>query len=90
MVIFLKENKYFKQLLSNDVEEVKSYFENFKGWVKFQEYKDKYDFRYESVDTSDYYLIENKDTCEKYRNYSDKYDAYNDYFFDVETTKRIR
>ena len=81
----LKENKYFKLVTANDVEEVKGYFENFKGWVEYEEYKDKYDFTYESVDTSDYFYIENKDTCEKYKNYPDKYAAYNVYFFDVQT-----
>lgn len=80
----LKENKYFKPITVEDVDEVKSYFENFKGWVEYEEYKDKYDFRYESIDTSDYFYIENKDTCEKYENYPDKYAAYNVYFFDVQ------
>ena len=81
----LKENKYFKSVTEKDVEEVKSYFENFEGWVEYEEYKDKYDFTYECVDTSDYFYIENKDTCEKYKNYPDKYAAYNVYFFDVQT-----
>ena len=31
------------------------------------------------------FYIENKDTCEKYKNYPDKYAAYNVYFFDVQT-----
>jgi len=34
---------------------------------------------------SDYFYIENKDTCEKYKNYLDKYAAYNVYFFDAQT-----
>ncbi len=81
----LKVNKYLKPVTDEDVEEIKGYFENFKGWVEFQEYKDKYDFRYESVDTSDYFYIENEDTCETYENCPDKYDNYDVYFFDVET-----
>ncbi|MBR2452610.1 MAG: hypothetical protein IKB32_00970 [Clostridia bacterium] len=85
IIEILKENKYFKPLTQEDVEEVKSYFENFKGWVEYEEYEDKYDFRYDSVDTSDYFYIENKDNCEKYKIYPDKYAAYNVYFFDVQT-----
>ena len=81
----LEENKYLKPLNKEDVEEVKSYFEDFKGWAEYQEYKDQYDFRYDSVDTADYFYIENRDTCEKYKNYPDKYAAYNVYFFDVQT-----
>ena len=81
----LKGNKYFKPLTPEDVEEVKSYFEDFKGWVKYEEYNDKYDFKSEYVDTSDYFYIENKDNYEKYKNYRDKYSAYNVYFFDAQT-----
>ena len=81
----LEENKYFKRVTDGDVVEVKSYFENFSRWVEHEEYKESYDFKYECVDTSDYFYIENKDTCEKYKDYRDKYDAYNVYFFDTET-----
>ncbi len=81
----LNNNKYFKLVTDNDVKEVKSYFENFEGWVEYKEYKDKYDFEYESVDTADYFYIENKYTCDKYKHYPDKYSAYNVYFFDVQT-----
>ena len=78
----LEENKYFKQVTVNDIEEVKSYFENFNGWVEYEKYKDSYDFKYECIDISDYFYIENKDTCEKYKDYPDKYSAYN-YSFDM-------
>ncbi len=81
----LKNNQYFKLVTDSDVEEVKSYFENFEGWVEYEEYKDKYDFEDDCVDTLDYFYIENKDTCEKYANYPDKYSAYNVYFFDTQT-----
>lgn len=80
----LKENKYLKEIADNDVKEIKSYFENFKDWVVYQEYKDKYDFRDDCIDTDDYFYIENKDNYERYKHY-DKYEAYNVYFFDVQT-----
>lgn len=81
----LEENKYFKQVTVNDIEEVKSYFENFKGWVEYEKYKVNYDFKYECIDISDYFYIENKYTCEKYKDYPDKYSAYNVYLFDSQT-----
>lgn len=81
----LEENKYFRQVEVNDIDEVKSYFENFNSWVEYEEFKDSYDFKYECIDTSDYFYIENKDTCEKYEDYPDKYSAYNVYFFDIQT-----
>ena len=79
----LKKNRYLKVVSNNDVEEIKSYFENFNDWVQFQEYKDKYDFRDECIDTSDYFYIENKYAYAE--NYTDKYSDYNVYFFDVQT-----
>lgn len=80
----LKVNRYLKPVTGDDVEEIKSYFENFKSWVEFQEYKDKYDFRDECIDTEDYFYIEDKNNCKKYK-YYDKYDNYDVYFFDVAT-----
>lgn len=80
----LKKNRYLKVVSNNDVEEIKSYFENFNDWVQFQEYKDKYDFSADCIDKEDYFYIENKDNYERYKHY-DKYDAYNVYFFDVQT-----
>ena len=76
----IKENKYLKKVTVDDVEEVKSYFENFKGWVEFQEYKEKYDFRDNCIDTEDYFYIENDETIEEH-----KYWDYDVYFFDVQT-----
>ena len=81
----IAKNKYFNIVTENDVYTLKSYFENFEGWVKFEKYEDKYDFNQECIDTADYFYIENKETCSKYKDYPDKYSAYNVYFFDVQT-----
>ena len=81
----LKGNRYFKAVTADDVGEIKSYFKDFEDWVKFEDYKDKYDFCEEYIDTSDYFYIENKYTYKKYADYPDKYSAYNVYFFDVQT-----
>lgn len=80
----LKESKYFRPVTGSDIEEIKSYFDNFEGWVEYEEYKDEYDFEADRIDTSDYFYIENKDTYEKYSDYPDKYSAYNVYFFDTQ------
>lgn len=81
----LENNQYFKSVTEKDIEELKSYFDNFENWLEYVDYKDKYDFQKNSIDTTDYFYIENKDTCEKYAQYPDKYSAYNVYFFDVQT-----
>ena len=63
----------------NDVEEIKSYFEDFEGWGEFEDYKEHYDFKCEWIDTADYFYIESKDEF-------NKYESYNVYFFDVQTS----
>lgn len=81
----LEKNKYLKKVSIGDTAEIISYFEDFKDWVKYEKYKDKYDFSVDCIDTEDYFYIENKETCEKYKDYPDIYSAYNVYFFDVQT-----
>ena len=79
----LKVNRYLKPVTGDDVEEIKSYFENFKSWVEFQEYKDKYDFRDECIDTEDYFYIDSEE-----HTWSDGHTSlvkYNIYLFDTQT-----
>lgn len=68
-------NKYFKQVSPIDVERVRSFFEDFEGWVKFEDYAAHYDFESECVDTADYFYIEN-----------DGYASYDVYLFDTQTS----
>ena len=81
----MEESQYFKSVTTKDIEELKSYFDNFEKWLEYVDYKDEYDFQKEYIDTTDYFYIENKDTSEKYTGYPDKYSAYNVYFFDMQT-----
>lgn len=81
----VEESQYFKSVTTKDIEELKSYFDNFEKWLEYVDYKDEYDFQKEYIDTTDYFYIENKDTSEKYTGYPDKYSAYNVYFFDMQT-----
>lgn len=76
---WLKESKYFKPATDDYIEEIKSYFEDFEGWVEFEDYKEHYDFKCEWIDTADYFYIESKDEF-------NKYESYNVYFFDVQTS----
>jgi len=81
----VKNSQYFKIITSDDITEINNCFDNFEGWLKYVDYKDKYDFQRDIIDTEDYFYIENNETSEKYAGYSDKYSAYNVYFFDVQT-----
>lgn len=77
----IKNNEYFKPVANADIGELQSYFDNFEGWLKYVDYKDKYDFQRNIIDTKDFFYIENNETYEKYAVYPDKYAAYNVYFF---------
>ena len=81
----LKNSPYFKNATPDDVVEINNYFDNFEGWLEYVDYKDKYDFQRNIIDTEDYFYIENNETSERYAAYLDKYSAYNVYFFDVQT-----
>ena len=75
----VKNNPYFKPVTPDDITELNSYFDNFEGWLEYVDYKDKYDFQRNIIDTEDYFYIENNET-EEY-----KYWNYDVYFLDVQT-----
>ena len=76
----VKNNPYFKPVTPDDITELNSYFDNFEGWLEYVEYKDKYDFQRNDIDTEDYFYIKNDEISEKH-----KYWDYDVYFFDVQT-----
>ena len=76
----VKNNPYFKPVTPDDITELNSYFDNFEGWLEYVDYKDKYDFQRNIIDTEDYFYIENNETEEEY-----KYWNYDVYFLDVQT-----
>ena len=76
----VKNSPYFKPVTPDDITELNSYFDNFEGWLEYVEYKDKYDFQRNDIDTEDYFYIENDEISEKH-----KYWDYDVYFFDVQT-----
>jgi len=76
----VKNSPYFKPVTPDDIKELNSYFDNFEGWLEYVDYKDKYDFQRNDIDTEDYFYIENDEISEKH-----KYWDYDVYFFDVQT-----
>ena len=76
----VKNNPYFKPVTPDDITELNRYFDNFEGWLEYVDYKDKYDFQRNIIDTEDYFYIENNETEEEH-----KYWNYDVYFFDVQT-----
>ena len=81
----LEENEYYNKVSEGDVEYIKSYFAKFEDRVRYADYKDKYDFDIDIIDNADYYCMQNKSNCEKYKNYHNEYAAFDIYFFDAQT-----
>ena len=59
----------FKKVSVSDIEEIRSYFENFEEWVKFENYREKYDFDDSVIKEGDYYYIFEKAGYPKYGYY---------------------
>ena len=75
----VKNSQYFKVIKPDDIIEINKYFDNFEERLEYVDYKDKYDFQRNIIDTEDYFYIENNETEEH------KYWDYDVYFFDVQT-----
>lgn len=69
----------FKQVSESDVEEIRGYFENFEGWVQYEEYHEQYDFDYlTQVKEGDYCYIYIKPGYETF-----EYGYYDVYYVDM-------
>ena len=81
-----KNNKWYKQVEENDIDNIKSYFENYEEFVSDTDFAEKYSFDKDvQINKGDYYYIytlEGKPIGNsKYR----KFDNYDVYYVDIET-----
>ena len=76
----ITNSRYLKPVTNDNIAELNGYFDDFEGFIEFVDYKGKYDFKRDIIDTDDYFYIENDETIEEH-----KYWDYDVYFFDVET-----
>ena len=76
----ITNNHYLNPVKNENIAELNGYFDNFEGWIEFVDYKEKYDFKRDIIDTDDYFYIENDETIEEH-----KYWDYDVYFFDIQT-----
>ena len=76
----ITNNHYLNPVTNDDIAELNGYFDDFEDWIEFVDYKDKYDFKRNIIDTDDYFYIENDETIEEH-----KYWDYDVYFFDIQT-----
>ncbi len=74
----------FTLVTESNIENIKSYFENFNGWVEHQSYYDNYDFYYQSqIKEGDYYYIVSKEGEKSGDSLYGKYDNYEVYYVDL-------
>lgn len=79
------DSRLYDKVFENDVENIRSYFDNFKGWMEAENRLDEYSFDSTSVSEGDYYHIETKEGEPIGQGKYSKFDNYSVYFFDVET-----
>lgn len=79
-----KTHDNFKRLTEQDIESIKSYFENFSNWVVHTEYYNNYDFDISNIKINDYYYIKDKEGQPIGESAYKKYDKYDVYYVDME------
>ena len=83
-----EDHPKFEKVTNSDIENIKSYFENFSEWVKEESYYEKYDFDYQSqIKEGDYVCIVTKEGKKIGDGFYGKFDNYNVYYVDM--TKNI-
>ena len=83
--IDFKDNEYFKRLTEEDILSLKEYEEIYRQFAEKEYFKADYDFKMDLADTADYIYIANKDNKESYSVYKNVLDAFDIYFFDIQT-----
>lgn len=78
-------NKLYNKVTQEDIDNIKGYFENFKGWMKTKNRMQEYDFKQESISVGDYFYINSKEGEPIGEGTYDKYDSYSVCLYDIET-----
>lgn len=83
--IDFSSNGYFKKVEEKDIEIIKGYYEVYDEFAKKEYFYSDFSFNMDLVDTDDFYFIVNKLNKESYKSYKENYDAFDIYFFDVQS-----
>lgn len=79
-----EKHSSFKKVTEQDIENIKSYFENFSNWVVHTEYYNNYDFDISNIKINDYCYIKDKEGQSIGEGTYNKYDSYDVYYVDME------
>ena len=88
----LEDSEYFKPVTAESKNELLGYIDNFENWVNVTREDDNntlfenYHFSRADIDESDYLYISDRDGEPIGEGVYSKYDSYNVYFFDSQTT----
>ena len=78
-------NKEYKKIEQDDIQNIIGYFEDFSGWVKAADRLSEFDFDINNINEGDYVKIKTKEGQKIANGKYETYDNYSVYFFDIET-----
>ena len=78
-------NKEYKKIEQDDIQNIIGYFEDFSGWMKAADRLSEFDFDINNINEGDYVKIETKEGQKIANGKYGKYDNNSVYFFDIET-----
>lgn len=78
-------NKEYKKIEQDDIQNIIGYFEDFSGWMKVADRLSEFDFDINNINEGDYVKIKTKEGHKITNGKYGKYDNYYIYFFDIET-----
>lgn len=81
---FITHSNY-NQVKEDDIENLISYFDNFKSVISSSNRSDEYDFEINSITKGDYYHLRSKEGNKIGESSYEKFDNYTVYLYDIET-----
>ena len=78
-------NQNYHKITADEIDNIKSYFENFQSWMEASDRIAQYDFDENCINESDYVRIETKEGESIGTGKYGKFDNYTIYFFDCES-----
>ena len=77
-------NKEYKKIEQDDIQNIIGYFEDFSGWMKAADRLSEFDLDINNINEGDYVKIKTKEGQKIANGKYEKYDNYSVYFFDIE------
>ena len=78
-------NKEYKKIEQDDIQNIIGYFEDFSGWMKAADILSEFNFDINNINEGYYVKIKTKEGQKITNGKYGKYDNYSIYFFDIET-----